>query len=335
MRRALTSAEVEPGDVSAVLLVGGSSRIPLVSQLVGAELGQPVAIDTHPKHSIALGAALAAAQEGGMEGAGGAVTADTGDDSAPAAAAAAGAAGVAAGAAVAAAATAPDAPTQSVPVPAPAPEPEPAPAETPPVAAQSAAEPPPAAPGAGTPPPGDDDDGSKRPLAAIIGGVVLVALIAVAAVLLLSSGGDDEPSASTSETFEPTETTAEGPPETTVPAGPTITECTTGPCVTGVSLDGDTLVVAWDSSGASLSDDLGSFGFMHAHFYFPGQNRGTNDGDGSSQWVAVGPSSQPFTGRTLTEAQAAGASEICIAQANSGDHTFNDGTGNCISLDEL
>ena len=39
--RGLRSAAVEPDDVSAVLLVGGSSRIPLVSQLVGEEFRRP------------------------------------------------------------------------------------------------------------------------------------------------------------------------------------------------------------------------------------------------------------------------------------------------------
>ncbi|MGH9027374.1 MAG: Hsp70 family protein [Acidimicrobiia bacterium] len=60
LRRALDSAGVKPEEVKAVLLVGGSSRIPLVSQMVGAEFGRPVAVDAHPKHAIALGAALAA-----------------------------------------------------------------------------------------------------------------------------------------------------------------------------------------------------------------------------------------------------------------------------------
>ena len=60
LRRALRSAGIEPADVTAVLLVGGSSRIPLVSQLVSAELGRPVAVDAHPKHAVALGAALTA-----------------------------------------------------------------------------------------------------------------------------------------------------------------------------------------------------------------------------------------------------------------------------------
>jgi hypothetical protein len=62
LRRALHAAGVDEGDVSAVLLVGGSSRIPLVGQLVSAELNRPVAVDAHPKHAIALGAALGAAR---------------------------------------------------------------------------------------------------------------------------------------------------------------------------------------------------------------------------------------------------------------------------------
>ena len=61
LRRALQSGGVEAAEVTKVLLVGGSSRIPLVGQLIGAELGRPVAVDAHPKHAIALGAALHAA----------------------------------------------------------------------------------------------------------------------------------------------------------------------------------------------------------------------------------------------------------------------------------
>jgi actin-like ATPase involved in cell morphogenesis len=60
MRRALASASVEPEQVQTVLLVGGSSRIPLVAEIVGNELGRPVAVDAHPKHAVALGAAMAA-----------------------------------------------------------------------------------------------------------------------------------------------------------------------------------------------------------------------------------------------------------------------------------
>ncbi|MDD7940220.1 Hsp70 family protein [Actinomycetospora lutea] len=57
LRRALDSAQVRPEQLTTVLLVGGSSRIPLVSQMVSAELGRPTAVDAHPKHAIVLGAA--------------------------------------------------------------------------------------------------------------------------------------------------------------------------------------------------------------------------------------------------------------------------------------
>jgi len=60
LNRALRSAGVQPADLAKVLLVGGSSRIPLVAQLVGEALGRPVAVDADPKNAIALGAALAA-----------------------------------------------------------------------------------------------------------------------------------------------------------------------------------------------------------------------------------------------------------------------------------
>ncbi|MGB8960774.1 MAG: Hsp70 family protein [Pseudonocardiaceae bacterium] len=60
LRRTLRSADVQPRDLDAVLLVGGSSRVPLVAQLVSAELGRPVAVDADPKAAIALGAAVSA-----------------------------------------------------------------------------------------------------------------------------------------------------------------------------------------------------------------------------------------------------------------------------------
>ena len=63
LRRALRSAAVAPEELNAVLLVGGSSRMPLVTQLVGAELGRPVTVDAHPKHAIALGAAWVASND--------------------------------------------------------------------------------------------------------------------------------------------------------------------------------------------------------------------------------------------------------------------------------
>jgi molecular chaperone DnaK len=62
VRRALASASLTPDDVDTVVLVGGSSRIPLIAQMVSHEFGRPVSVDADPKHAIALGAALIAAE---------------------------------------------------------------------------------------------------------------------------------------------------------------------------------------------------------------------------------------------------------------------------------
>ncbi|GAA4841403.1 hypothetical protein GCM10023201_34450 [Actinomycetospora corticicola] len=61
LARTIASAGLSPDDLQAVLLVGGSSRIPLVAQMVSEELGRPVAVDADPKTSIAVGAVLAIA----------------------------------------------------------------------------------------------------------------------------------------------------------------------------------------------------------------------------------------------------------------------------------
>ncbi len=45
-----------------MLLVGGSSRIPLVAELVTSSLGRPVAVDANPKDAVRFGAALAASR---------------------------------------------------------------------------------------------------------------------------------------------------------------------------------------------------------------------------------------------------------------------------------
>ena len=60
--RAAKSAGFGFDGVDRVLLVGGSSRIPLVAEMVREATGRPVAVDAHPKHSMALGAAFVAEQ---------------------------------------------------------------------------------------------------------------------------------------------------------------------------------------------------------------------------------------------------------------------------------
>ncbi|MBE4718906.1 Hsp70 family protein [Pseudarthrobacter sp. AB1] len=58
--RHLQDLGLTPEDLSAVLLIGGSSRIPLVAQLISEELDRPIAVDADPKSAICLGAAIAA-----------------------------------------------------------------------------------------------------------------------------------------------------------------------------------------------------------------------------------------------------------------------------------
>jgi molecular chaperone DnaK len=57
LKRAVRSAGCTPEELHSVLLVGGSSRMPIVAQLVSSEFDRPVAVDAHPKHAVALGAA--------------------------------------------------------------------------------------------------------------------------------------------------------------------------------------------------------------------------------------------------------------------------------------
>jgi len=57
LERAVRSAGLSMAQVDRILLVGGSSRIPLVGAYVREATGRPIAIDAHPKHAISLGAA--------------------------------------------------------------------------------------------------------------------------------------------------------------------------------------------------------------------------------------------------------------------------------------
>ncbi len=194
MRRAFASAGLTADDVSAVLLVGGSSRIPLVAQLVGAELGRPVAVDTHPKHAVALGAAYAAA------------------------AAASGAPIVAAETPRPTPAAPPPAPTPTPapaaappPVPVPTPEPAPPPVVTEPVP-QTSPHPaaghtptPPSVPAGGPayqPPPGlapqvgKADSKSKKPILLVLAAVVAAVLVGGIGLALALPGDDGSGSAS-------------------------------------------------------------------------------------------------------------------------------------------
>jgi streptogramin lyase len=75
VRRMLEQAGVEPTELAGVLLVGGTSRIPLIAEVVSAELDVPCRVDAHPKLVVARGAARWAATDPQLRGA---VTAEAG-----------------------------------------------------------------------------------------------------------------------------------------------------------------------------------------------------------------------------------------------------------------
>lgn len=348
LRRALRTAGVDAADVSIVLLVGGSSRVPLVAQLVGAELGRPVALDVHPKHAVSLGAALAA--DGGTNG-------SNPPPPAPAEPIASAPPAVAA-AAVAAAAPAPVVPpapeadsstvmarpdaTPPVAAPAPtpaatAPTPPPAPPTPPPTA------PPVVAPGAGTPPP--SGVGSK--VGVLVGiGVVVLLVVAVGAFALLG-GGDDEDGANTAgtdqtEATDPATTGTEGTGDTTTTAVDLAAGCDRSRqvCITAVSFEGDDLVATYETDlGLSLPTSPQS---VHAHFYLSpntiAETSGTQSATpGSWQiWATPGEYSARLQnvgvdGNPITRAEIGANTELCVTTANE-NHQSDPTTEHCVPI---
>ena len=364
LRRAMRSAQVAPADVGVVLLVGGSSRIPLVAQLVGAELGRPVAIDAHPKHAIALGAAIAA---------------DLGPEALrPAATASA----AVADPAPAADAGPPAAESGQLDAPAPAeaverPEEVDGPAATSAARADSSAvltearlEP------AAT-------DGSGRRTGLVVGAAVALVAALVAGFVLFGGGGDQT---TATEATAPASGAAAGPASTAPPASAeAVTTTATGAEDTQASTDGATTVApttgatttvpptagAADAPGAGCDSDAArsvcmlsvsvdasgnliipfeTKGFepnivgaanRHIHFFFPVGamaedpiNAGSSGSGGSwLLWDAPNPhgpggATAPYT---LADAQAVGATSICALVANS-RHEVTIGTGNCLAL---
>lgn len=226
LRRALRSADVAPEAVAAVLLVGGSSRIPLVAQLVGAELGRPVAVDAHPKHSVAIGAALAAGA--GVIGSVSPAPATESESDSPAP--------------PESAASLPDEPaTPVVPVaaapsaaPAPTDDAEPVsdPLDDPSELPEVPPEPPPIAPGS----PGSNGDPNRRPWILI---AVVAVLLAAGGVAFALMGGDDNDPAATPDPAPASTTSAPAETTTTTEATETTTTSTTPTTTTTVPLDED------------------------------------------------------------------------------------------------
>ena len=241
LRRAIGSAELTPSEVDRVLLVGGSSRIPMVGQMVTKALGRPFFVDAHPKHAVALGAALSATAAGAPPAPAPtpipspAPPAPTPIPSLPTPVASP-------SSGVPASPPGPPSPPSGRPVAAP---PGPASAaasdadgtgEMPvvrtgelPVPAEYVPESPPAVRRRRT----TDDSSGSRSTWQVVGGVVLVAAIGVAAFVSLS-GDDDPPGDGQGE-----DVTGDGTPELTL-AGTT----EVGEFPDGVAVDGDDLWIA-------------------------------------------------------------------------------------------
>jgi len=60
VRQALDDAGLEPGEVDEVVLVGGSTRVPLVRRMVAELFGRPPHSDVNPDEVVAVGAAVQA-----------------------------------------------------------------------------------------------------------------------------------------------------------------------------------------------------------------------------------------------------------------------------------
>jgi YVTN family beta-propeller protein len=58
--RAVHTARLDVQQLAAILLVGGSSRIPLIERMVAEATGRPIVFDAHPKYAVSLGAAMVA-----------------------------------------------------------------------------------------------------------------------------------------------------------------------------------------------------------------------------------------------------------------------------------
>ena len=274
LRRALRSAGVLPEQLHSVLLVGGSSRIPIVAQMVGAELGRPVAVDAHPKHAVALGAAwVASGAAGGMREAVGAQPATSAapppvmipppvTEPSPAA-------------------SAPppltDMPTAGSPDPSTAPAPvydEPEPSGT-------FAVPVPVAAAAGTPPPSqpppnapDGPSRNRRAPMLAAGGVLAAAAIATAVVLNMG----DDPTTTTGNlagAATATSPVATPAPVATTPAEPVIPadeQCTDTiqanerwVCLTSATIADGEIVIEYDAEFAGSTPNIN--GGFHLHIY--------------------------------------------------------------------
>lgn len=324
LERAVRSAGLKFEQVDRILLVGGSSRIPLVSALVREATGRPTAIDTHPKHAIALGAAIFGRERlaKGIVPAGepAAVEGSASRDAMPR-------------------------------------RPRTGPVEPPvPVPAAAAA----LAGSAPSPAPARQDEeygGGRRKLWLAAGALGAAAVVAVVlAIALTRPGGDDNaanpekegglaaattpagagaatPSATATQAVSPTAAatatvggaaaatatpspTATRTPTATATASPTATVKPVAAAITGINIYGDRYQAAFTVSGFTPSASG-----QHLHFYFD-----TASPAGGSQYSGA----SPFTGYKVAD-RPQGAAQMCVVVVSAG-HSPVAGSGNCVNL---
>ncbi len=331
--RATRSAGLESGDIDRVLLVGGSSRIPLVAEMVRDATGRPVAVDAHPKHTMALGAAYVAEQNRvATQGAGAAGTVGV----------------IAAGAAAASAASAAADAGIGTPSPVLPPEAEPAAAAAAAsgIAATSVAqadesELDPGAAGAGPPPTDSGGDRNRRmlPVGLALLGALVVGAIAIGANLM-GGGTGGAPTASPSASIAAVPSASPSPAVVTASPSPVVTP-TAVPSptaippsatpagrqarITGITVSGGRYVVDYDVF--NFTPELP--GGRHVHFFFDTVTPENAGVPGDGPWfLYAGP--VPFKEYKVSE-RPSGAQQICVLVARA-DHSVVQDTGNCVDI---
>jgi hypothetical protein len=301
--RATRSAGLEFGAIDRILLVGGSSRIPLVAEMVRDATGRPVAVDAHPKHTMAMGAAYVAEQQR-----------------------VATASAAAAAAAVSPAAVVEEPVAAAMPL---EPEPEPETARVP-----AAAEAVPAAASDGVP--------SRRmlPVGLALVAALVVAAVAIGANMLGGSGGGAvasptiQPSVAVVVSPSPSIATPSPSPATPSPTATPIPAPTPTPTpsglfanIKGITVSGGRYVV--DYEVFDIVEDNNPHNGRHVHFYYNTVKPVNAGNPGKGPWELYdGP--HPFKVYKVSD-KPRGATKICILVANK-DHSVIQKTGNCVAI---
>lgn len=304
--RATRSAGLGYGELDRILLVGGSSRIPLVAEMVREATSRPVAVDAHPKHTMALGAAFVAEQQR-----------------------------VEAGAALA-----PAAPAEAVPVIAAAGAMDPVADIAEAASAPDTASPPvPVAPSPTSPSMSSTDGVRSRRMLPV--GLALVAAGVVAAVAIASNmlgGVSGAPSASPAPsvavipsaspsiaiTPSPSPVVTPSPTPTPIPT-PTPTPGGRQARISDITVSNGRYVVDYEVFNFTQELPNG----RHVHFFFDTVSPENAGVPGRGPWeLYAGP--VPFTVYRVSDRPSA-ATQMCILVARP-DHSVLPNSGNCVDL---